>query len=257
MATPYALRASAQWWLQVRRTLPTMVASSVLLPLGYLASLGLGIGHYVTGAPTWLHGATYAAWLAPGLLASTAAQAGAGDSLWPVLGAMKWVGQYKAQTASPLSATDALYGHLAYVASRIGFAAVLQLAVMAGFGAWRQPTAPLALLAAVLCGAAVAAPTMAFSITRETDNSFSVVNRFVITPMFLFAGTFFPTARMPLPFQVAAWLTPIWHGVTLARGLMLPGTSVVLMLANTAYLVALLVLGLVVAGRLYRDRLAR
>jgi len=231
MATPYALRASAQWWLQVRRTLPTMVASSVLLPLGYLASLGLGIGHYVTGAPTWLHGATYAAWLAPGLLASTAAQAGAGDSLWPVLGAMKWVGQYKAQTASPLSATDALYGHLAYVASRIGFA--------------------------VLCGAAVAAPTMAFSITRETDNSFSVVNRFVITPMFLFAGTFFPTARMPLPFQVAAWLTPIWHGVTLARGLMLPGTSVVLMLANTAYLVALLVLGLVVAGRLYRDRLAR
>lgn len=257
MATPFALRAASQWWLQVRRTLPTMIASGVLLPLGYLASLGLGIGRYVNDAPAWLHGASYAAWLAPGLLASTAAQGASGECLWSVLGAVKWSGQYKAQTATPLSATDAQRGHLLYVAARMALAAALQLAVMAGFHAWRRPTAVLALPAAVLCGAAIAAPLMAWSITREVDNSFIVIQRFIITPMFLFAGTFFPSTQLPAPIEVLAWLTPIWHGVSLARGLMLPGTRVVVMLVNTAYLATMLAVGMFVAGRVYRERLAR
>ena len=50
----------------------------------------------------------------------------------------------------------------------------------------------MAFPAAVLTGAAFAAPVMAFSATRETDQSFIVLYRFGIVPLFLFSGTFFP-----------------------------------------------------------------
>ena len=55
--------------------------------------------------------------------------------------------------------------------------------------------------------------------------SFVAIFRFVILPMFLFSGTFFPISSLPGPLEVVAWLTPLWHGVTLCRDLTLGTTS--------------------------------
>ncbi len=57
----------------------------------------------------------------------------------------------------------------------------------------------------------------AYAATREDDTSFPPIFRFVIVPMFLFSGTFFPVDQMPLAFELAAYVTPIWHGVELCR----------------------------------------
>lgn len=256
MATPLALRATAQWWHQTRRRLLTTVVVGLLLPLGYLASLGLGIGEYVDRDDSWLAGVSYAAWLAPGLLASTAFQGAATDGLWSVYGAVKWAGQYKAQIATPLRPRDALLGHWSYIVLRMTIIAALELAVMALFGAWRQPTALLALPAAALTGGSFAAVLMAWAVTRETEGSFVVVQRFVITPMFLFAGTFFPLAELPTVLRWFAYATPLWHGVSLCRGLMIPGTSAAVMAANVAYLVVLGTGAMALAVRGYERRLA-
>lgn len=255
MATPLALRATGQWWRQTRSHLGTTVAVGLLLPLAYLASLGLGIGSYVDRDDSWLGGVPYVAWLAPGLLAATAFQAASAECLWSVLGAVKWSGQYKAQTATPLRPRDAMVGHWAYIALRLALAASLQLAVMAAFGAWRRPTAALALPAAVLTGAAFAAVMMGWSVTRQTDASFPVVQRFVVTPMFLFAGTFFPVAELPAVLRWFAYATPLWHGVSLCRGLMIPGTSGRVMALNLAYLATLATVAAAVAMRAYDRRL--
>lgn len=256
MGTPLAVRATAQWWRQTSRRLPTTIVVGLLLPLGYLASLGLGIGHYVDRGDGWLAGVPYAAWLAPGLLAATAFQGAATDGLWSVFGAVKWAGQYKAQIATPLRPRDALLGHWIYIVLRMAIVAALELAVMATFGAWRRPTAVLALPAAVLTGAAFAAALMAWAVTRETEGSFVVVQRFVITPLFLFAGTFFPLAELPTALRWFAYLTPLWHGVSLCRGLMVPGTAGAVMAANVAYLGVLAAVAMAVAVRSYERRLA-
>ena len=229
----------------------------VLLPLGYLASLGLGIGHYVATGSSWLGGERYVAWLAPAILAGTVVQSAGSECLWTVLGAVKWAGQYVAQSASQLRPRDVMLGHWAYVVGRVTASAALQIAVMAAFGAWQRPTAPLALGAAALTGASLAATLMAWSVTRRSDQGFAVVQRFVLTPMFLFAGTFFPVGQLPTGVRYAVYATPLYHGVSLCRGLMLPGTSGALMLTNTAYLVALLAIGLAVGSRTYAKVLAR
>jgi len=53
----------------------------------------------------------------------------------------------------------------------------------------------------------------------EEDRTFVTIFRFLIVPMFLFSGAFFPVSQLPLLFELAAYVTPIWHGVELCRGL--------------------------------------
>ena len=51
--------------------------------------------------------------------------------------------------------------------------------------------------AAVLTGMAFAGPIAAFSATQHNPNRFTNIFRFIITPLFLFSGTFFPISSLP------------------------------------------------------------
>jgi lipooligosaccharide transport system permease protein len=44
-----------------------------------------------------------------------------------------------------------------------------------------------------------------------------LIGRFLITPLFLLGGVFFPIHQLPQLVQGIAWLTPLAHGVALAR----------------------------------------
>ena len=79
----------------------------------------------------------------------------------------------------------------------------------------------LAIPVGALTGLAFAAPIMAFCATQKTPERFNAVFRFGITPLFLFSGTFYPVESLPAIVQPLAWITPLWHGVVLARGLSL------------------------------------
>ena len=79
----------------------------------------------------------------------------------------------------------------------------------------------------VLTGLAFATPTFAWACTVDDNGgSFASFQRFVIVPMFLFSGTFFSVSLLPVWLQVVAWFTPLFHGVSLCRGLALGGMPV-------------------------------
>jgi lipooligosaccharide transport system permease protein len=94
-------------------------------------------------------------------------------------------------------------------------------AVIAGFGLARDPVSLLAIPAAALTGMAFATPIFAYSVTQIHDSGFAALQRFVIMPLFLFGGAFFPITRLPVVLQWLAQVTPLYHGVALARGLTL------------------------------------
>ena len=73
--------------------------------------------------------------------------------------------------------------------------------------------------------------------------------------MFLFSGTFFPVSQMPLAFELAAYVTPIWHGVELCRGLTLGTVELLPGLGHVGYLLAWTVGGFLLARRTYKRRL--
>ena len=80
--------------------------------------------------------------------------------------------------------------------------------------------------------------------------------RFVIMPMFIFSGTFFPISQLPDLLQVVAMLTPLWHAVSLSRGIALGTLDPAVALINLTYLCALVALGLLWSYRTFGRKLA-
>ncbi|MFC5379828.1 ABC transporter permease [Aquipuribacter nitratireducens] len=249
-------RAAAYWFVLSRAWWRSLVARSVLEPLLYLVGLGFGLGTLVDAGGDAPGGVPYAAYVAPGVLVASAMQSGFGESAWPVLGAIKWQRQYHAQLASPLRVRDVLVGHMVFIAVRLAVTIVPFFAVMAALGLVAWPWAPLAVLVGLLTGTAFALPIAAYSATVSNDTSFALLLRFALIPMFLFAGVFFPVADLPGLLQPVVWLTPLWHGVELARAATLGLAPAPLVVAgHVAYLVAWVVAGLLVALRTYTRRL--
>jgi lipooligosaccharide transport system permease protein len=109
---------------------------------------------------------------------------------------------------------------------------------------------------AVLTGMSMAVPSAAFTATQESDQSLIAVIRFLVMPMFLFSGTFFPLSQLPGWIRPLAYVTPLWHGVALARALSLGDAGLAASLGHAAYLLAVIGLGLAWARRTFTRRLA-
>ncbi len=253
--TPPSLRVLAYYAYAYKRTWRSSVTTSFLYPVLYLAAMGVGLGSLVNHHVRTVEGVRYLTFLAPGLLAATAMQIGANDSMYPVMAAIKWIRTYFAMLATPLKVRDVLIGHVAWIAVRLSFVATIYLAVMAAFGTVRSPWAVVALPAAVLTGVAFATPLSAFSATQENDQGFITIYRLALIPLFLFSGTFFPVSQLPGWLQPLAEATPLYHGVALSRMLVLGDLRWWPALGDALYLVTLTIIGLVLADRTYHARL--
>ena len=238
-----------------RRTWRGSVFSSFLRPLLFLAAIGIGLGSLVdknAAIGNRLGGVDYVTFLAPGLLAMTTLMVASQEAMWPVNGAVRWDRSYVAMINSPLTPHDAMIGHLVYMTFRAVTVGAMFVVVMLLFGAVKSPLVVLAIPAATLCGMAVAAPMAAYSVTLTSDGGFAAVNRFVITPMSLFAGAFFPVSQLPAAIRPLAYITPMWHGVELCRDLAIGVVPLWASIGHVAVLVAFVMAGVSAASRLYR-----
>jgi lipooligosaccharide transport system permease protein len=246
--------------VQYRRTFRSSVFTSFLSPLLFLTAMGLGLGGYIDrSGGAALGGLTYLQFLAPGLLAATVMQSAAFEATFPIIGGLNWQRTFHAMYATPLSARDVALGNLAWMAIRLAMIATVFTVVIVAFGAAHSPLVVLGIPVAVLTGMAFAAPIAAFSATQRTPNRFNVIFRFGITPLFLFSGTFFPIESLPATLRPIAWLSPLWHGVDLTRGLVLGtiGQHPVQMLVHVVVLVAIVVASSWAAGVTIERRLVR
>jgi lipooligosaccharide transport system permease protein len=255
LATPMWLRAAGYWGYQYKRTWKSSIATSFLIPILYLAAMGIALGSLIDKHSHGVGGVSYLAYLAPGLLAGTSMQIGTNDMMYPVLGAIKWMRTYLAMLAGPLSVYDVLIGHLAWVATRIAIVVSIYLAVMAAFGTIFSFWAILALPVAVLTGMAFGAPMAAFAATLDKDSGFSTLYRFVIIPLFLFSGIFFPISQLPVVLQVVAYISPLFHGVSLCRDLTLGTVHLWPDLGHAAYLCLWVGVGYAVGRHTFAKRL--
>lgn len=253
-----ATRPLEFFFAQYRKVWRGTAITSIVTPVVYLLALGIGLGSFVgditVGGTTY----SYVAFVAPGLLAATAMQVGAIESSWPVLSAIKWSRQYHAMLATPLRVGDVLAGHQAWVALRVFTTVTIYFVVIAlPFSAVESWWGILAIPVAVLVGTSFSASIAAWGARTELDTSFVAIFRFVVLPMFLFSGTFFPISRLPAVLQVVALLTPLWHGVNVCRQLTLGQIDAGSVVASVVFLVAWTVAALTVAHITYRRRLVR
>jgi lipooligosaccharide transport system permease protein len=233
------------------------ITVSFFTPLFFLLSMGLGLGSLVNRGSGGVGGVPYIDYLAPGLLAATAMQGAAFLCTYPILSNIMWDRIYDAMLATPIAVRDVLIGEVAWIAMRMFLGAAIFWCVMAVFGVAHTPESLLAIPAAILTGLAFATPLMAFTSTQRTDNSFSVIFRFVITPLYLLGGAFFPISTLPGALQAVAWSTPLSHGVVLCRGLVLGNLSASEAVLHTTVLLAFTIAGIAIARPLLIKRLAK
>jgi lipooligosaccharide transport system permease protein len=246
-----------QCWLTVyRRTWRSSIWSSLLGPLFYLGAMGFGLGTLVDRHGTAsLGGVSYLDFVAPAILASGVMNTAMGEASYPVFGSVKWNKIYIGAQASPLRPADIFRGHLMFMTMRIAMNAGIVTLFICAFGAARSPWVVLAWPAAILTGLAFAAPIAAWAVTVKSENSFSYVFRFVMMPLMLFSGTFFPVSQLPGWIRPLAYATPLWHGVALCRGLSLGQIGLPAALGHTAYLAVLAGAGIWAGARTYTRRL--
>jgi lipooligosaccharide transport system permease protein len=248
--------------LQYRRTFRASIFTSFLNPVLFLLAMGVGLGTYVdrSGSATQaLGGLSYLQFLAPGLLAATVMQSAAFEATFPIMGGLTWQKTFHAMYATPITPGSIVLGNLVWIAIRLAMISTVFTIVMTVFGAAASPLIVLAIPSAVLTGLAFAAPIAAFSATQRTPEKFNAVFRWGITPLFLFSGTFFPISNLPGAIQWVAWLSPLWHGVELSRGLALGtiGADPLRALIHVAVLALIFGLGIVWANRTVERRLVR
>jgi lipooligosaccharide transport system permease protein len=244
---------------QYRRAFRGSLFGSFVNPALFLLAMGVGLGGYVNAtSPEAFDGVTYLQFLAPGMLAGSAMQQAIFESTFPVMYGLVWRRIFHAMYATPIGPRAVAVGTLAWIAFRLALVAAIFILVAWILGAVASPLAILGIPTAVLTGLAFAGPMGAYMATQRTPDKFSAIFRWVITPLFLFSGTFFPIESLPGALQPIAWLSPLWHGVELTRGLTL-GTILddpVRAIVHVIVLVALVGVGAALFIRNVREKLA-
>lgn len=248
MATQLALRVVESQALAYKRLWRASLFSTFVSPVLYLAAMGVGLGSYVERFD-------FLAFIAPGLLAAQAMQLGFSEASWPVMAGVKWIKNYFAMLATPIGAPDIAVGLIAWIGVRLLLASAIFAVVMTVFGAGSGLGLLLAVPAAVLTGLAYAAPSAAYTARLQDESGLASVMRFVIVPMFLFSGTFFPVEELPNLLEPVAYVIPLWHGVTLCRSLTMGTATFAGSALHVGYLALWVIVGMAFAIRNFKKRM--
>lgn len=254
-----SLRVTEAQLLGYRRTWRGTVISSFVNPVFFLSAMGMGVGALVDRGDADL-GVPYLVFVATGLMAANAMQAGASDGAFPVMAAIKWRKEYHAMITTPISPADIMLGRTIWGAIRLTFILSVFTVIAGLFGALDLSTALLAIPPAVLTGLAFTLAMTAYTVKLESDMGLTTAFRFVIMPLFLFSGTFFPISNLPQALQYVAYGTPLFHGVELVRKIALPDinpenlTSIPIW-AHALYLLVMAAVGYYIATRALDRRL--
>lgn len=202
-----------------RRTWYGSAFSTLVAPVLYLASIGLGLGTLVDAGDSSqaLGGISYAAFAGTGLVAASAMQTAAGEMSWPVVGSIKYTRTWVAAVATPLGPGDLLGGKVVVLALRLVVSSAVFAIALAVLGLVPATRAWAVVPPSVLTGVAVGVCMFAVAAAATQDWTIGYVFRFVITPLFILSGTFFPVSQLPAFARPLAIASPLWHGIELVR----------------------------------------
>lgn len=237
----------------------TVVVAGIGNPLIYLYALGVGLATIVDAnvGGDAVDGVSYLVFVAPALLASAAITVASEEFTYPIMLGYKWNPTFTGMTASPLRPVQVVDGIVLSVAMRMLVNLVLFFALILVFGATSSPTAFLMIGAGLLGGLAFGTVLMGYTSTLQEDTGqLAMVMRFVVLPMTLFSGTFFPLSVFPIWLQWIGWVSPLWHSTELARVFSYAHAEPIwLTVVHVGYLLALMLGGWAWARRIAVRRL--
>jgi lipooligosaccharide transport system permease protein len=200
------------------KTWKTNFIPPLIEPLLYLLSIGIGVGALINGIDDGFgHRVSYRQFVAPGILAITMMQVAFGETTYNSFIRMWFQKTWEAITATPMMLDDVLVGELVWAAVKAAINAFLMAIVVAAFGLLPWAMVPLVVPVALLVGLVFAGIGLCWSALVKGIDGFSFAMYLFMTPMMLFAGTFFPLAQLPEGARFVAKLLPLTNAVLVMR----------------------------------------
>ncbi len=231
-----------------------MFASGFVEPLFYLLSIGIGLNHLVGTLDVGGRPVTYATFVAPGMLATSAMNGAIIDSVFNPFFRLKISHAYDSMLTTPLDVGDIALGEALWALARTGLYAVSFVGCMFALGDASSPLALLEIPGALATSFAFASLGLAACTYLRSWQDFDLITLFSL-PLFLFSATFFPLSLYPRLLATLVWFSPLYQSATLLRGLNV-GHLDPWMLPRLAYLCALGIIGLAIAARRFRRLLS-
>lgn len=250
LSIPGALAVFRRNFLVWRRLFWPALVMNLGEPALYLLGLGLGLGTFVGT----LDGLPYLAFLASGLVASSAMNTATFEGMYSVYTRMVPQKTYEAMLATPLQIQDILLGEMIWCAAKSTFSAAGILLVAAVLGVAHGLAALWALPAAFLTGLAFAGPAVVMSARASNYDFFNYYFVLVITPMLLVCGVFYPVDTLPEAMRALVDWLPLTHAVELIRPVVV-GSAPERPFVNLIVLIAFAAVGFMLAVHLARRRL--
>lgn len=176
-------------------------------PIIYLFGLGAGLGVMVGH----VDGVSYTAFLAAGMIATSAMTAATFETIYAAFGRMQGQRTWEAMLYTQLRLGDIVVGEMAWAATKASLAGtgIGIVAAMLGYTHWLSLLYALPVIA--LTGFAFASLGMVVTALAPSYDYFIFYQTLVITPMLFLSGAVFPIDQLPVAFQQLAAFLPLAH----------------------------------------------
>lgn len=204
-------------WAIYRKDFLANISPTIVEPLFFLLSMGLGLGSYVSD----VSGQSYARYLAPGLVMSSAMFTAFFESSYNIYIRYHYDKSYQAMLTTPIGVREIIIGELMWVGMKGAFMSLAVSLVLSAFGvvSWRIEVLLFTPLLGAIVGFACGALGIIATTLVRNINQFQTVYTVLITPMFFFSGIFFPVHDLPHSISWAAYLSPLYYGVSITQSL--------------------------------------
>lgn len=200
-------------WTVYRKDFIANISPTLADPALMLTALGMGLSPFIGK----IEGLSYAQYLAPGMVATTALFTAFFESSYGFYVRMTFESVFKAMLTTPIGARQILIGEFLWGFIRAGLMGGTVGLVLAVMGLLPNPWAVflfpvIAGFLAVPCGAiGLVAATYVRNI-----NQFQTVYSFLIAPAYFLSGVFFPLGDRPI-LNAVVQISPFYHGVRLLQ----------------------------------------
>ena len=238
------------WWV-------SLLAVGTVDSLLTVLALGVGMGVVVDRASPGSLGVPFLSFVAPAMVLTVMVHGAQVENTSSPMAGFRWHETYHAAAATPTKPAQLATGHIFGTLVRCLINALTVSVVLLLFGGMRWSAVPVVLGVGVLVVLGFGNPVLAWTASLPQERGqFALFARLIVLPLTLFSGTYFPLDVLPVWTHPIGWLSPLWHGVNLARIATLdqpaPGW---LPAVHIVYLSALALAGWLLAQRLYRLRL--
>lgn len=240
--------------ISYKRFVLTTFLASLIQPLFYLITFGIGMGAYIG----YFGGKPYLYFLVPGVLITSVMMTASFECMYGTFVKMVHERLYDSLIATPVSAEDAVAGDIAWGAFRglVSGTLMMIVAIFMGILPVSLLSVLLLLLLMILVGILFASLAMVVTSFAPNFDFFNYYSELVITPMLFFSGVFFPLDKFPPWMKTLSMFMPLTHAVAISRAIF-SGIYTSGLIFNFLVIFVLEVVAFLIGVRLMKKRLIK